>query len=334
MAVQLPSPGRSTPRRRNRASLRPQSRPSPRPNRASRRRSRSRSHLNRRNSSGCFADRRTERLCCSSRCLLRGRCRPRPRPSPWAGPTGGAGPPSASASCAAATTDQAAEHPCHPSRQGQAPDRPDAGRQEAARQDPQAEGESGDPLQRRGGDQEGDLEDRHHPEEEGRALGHRVPPQEEAESVVARLRLGRRPRPRRRRARSRRARCREDRQGADFAGETLRVREAAGTLAEVGVGGLKVDRGRVVDRAGDPFGLEVGAQLVAGRGADDVEVEDVVATCGDGGRSDTELPASAWVSRSPASRRRWLASSRWPSLTLRIAAWRPSRRSVRAGISW
>ena len=50
-----------------------------------------------------------------------------------------------------------------------------------------------------------------------------------------------------------------------------------------------MDRGRVVDRAGDPFGLEVAAQLVAMLGADDVEVVDVVTPLGDDRRGDQGL---------------------------------------------
>src|ERR1700761_6546194 len=61
---------------------------------------------------------------------------------------------------------------------------------------------------------------------------------------------------------------------------------AAGALAEVGVGRLQVDRGRVVDRRRDAFGVEVGAQSVAVLAADDVEVEDVVAALAGGDRGD------------------------------------------------
>src|SRR4051812_10045415 len=71
--------------------------------------------------------------------------------------------------------------------------------------------------------------------------------------------------------------CREDRQGAVFGGEPLRHRQAAPPEAELGVGGLQMDRRRVVDRAGDPAGVEMIAQRIALGAADDEEVVDVVA---------------------------------------------------------
>jgi hypothetical protein len=90
-----------------------------------------------------------------------------------------------------------------------------------------------------------------------------------------------------------------------------------------------------VDRAGDTFGVEVGAQPVAIIAADDVEVEDVVAALAGGDRGDDGGSGErVGVSAMPAPPRPWLAASRRSSLTLRSAACSASRRSVRAGIWW
>ena len=79
--------------------------------------------------------------------------------------------------------------------------------------------------------------------------------------------------------------------------------------AELGVGGLQVDRRRVVDRAGHAAGVEVVAQGVALGRADDEEVVDVVAVGRRrGGQRSRLLSASAARSAAAASRRRWFQS--------------------------
>src|SRR6476620_11657246 len=69
---------------------------------------------------------------------------------------------------------------------------------------------------------------------------------------------------------------REDRQGAVFGGKPLRHGKVATAEPEIRVGGLQVNRRRVVDGAGDAAGVEVVAQSVALATADHEQVVDVV----------------------------------------------------------
>ena len=96
-----------------------------------------------------------------------------------------------------------------------------------------------------------------------------------------------------------------------------------------------MDRGRVVDRARDAAGVEVVAQRVALGGADDEEVVDVVACrrgCGRQRQRRCRPAPRAAHRRRP--RRLSFHSSRWRSLTSRIAACSASSRCVPVASSW
>ena len=66
-----------------------------------------------------------------------------------------------------------------------------------------------------------------------------------------------------------------DGEGEDFLGGSFGDGEVAGLVAEVGEGLLLVEGEGVVDLGADAVGGEVGAEVVAARGADDVLVEDM-----------------------------------------------------------
>ena len=87
-----------------------------------------------------------------------------------------------------------------------------------------------------------------------------------------------------------------ERQAEHPSGQALGNGEAA-VDGELGVGGLPVDRRRVVDAGADPGLLEPGAQLVAARRLDDVEVVGMLAARTDGRRHERAAGERGVVAR-------------------------------------
>jgi len=87
-----------------------------------------------------------------------------------------------------------------------------------------------------------------------------------------------------------------DGESEDFGGGAFGFGEVAGFVAEGREGGLLVEAEGVVDLGADVVGGEVGAELVAAVGADDVLVEDVLGA-GVGPGQDDAVGYCFWALR-------------------------------------